>query len=101
MLFGHIGLLYANSFYKQWKYVHINNKIVYPIAKKRLVGATRICDWDSKAVRDINATGTWANGYDFTPWTITTDDYFLAVNAKNGYLVGSDSDADWFCFICY
>lgn len=51
-------------------------------------------------MKDNVSKSDWEYNYDFTPWTLTTDDYILAINLKYDSFT-TDSDGDWFCFICY
>ena len=78
----------------------MNEKVIYPIAKKRVVGATRITDTNYKFLLDgISKRDNWINNLDLALWTLTTNDYIVQGDAYTRKI--SAGDNDYFCFICY
>ena len=78
----------------------IMRKLVYPIAKKKVIGVTRMSDDTyEKAVEMINA-GNMPE-YDLTLWTLTLDDYIIALNRNTNTLISVNKDSDNFLFSCY
>ena len=75
-------------------------KLVYPIAKKVVLGVTKVTDTDYKSTTEQFTTGPYNNLY---IWTLTTDDYIVAVNRSTNVLMESTNPRDFelFCFICY
>ena len=69
---------------------------MYPIAKKLVIGATKITDNPySASSRFTNEEG------DVYPWTLTTDDYVMGFD-RSGNLIGTNlCDFERFLFICY
>ena len=83
----------------QWKFCEINTKVVYPIAKKNVIGVTKANDALAvdirQAIKDKRPT-------DLSPWCLSKDDYILALNVYNqSSVTESDFDFDYFLFICY
>ena len=81
---------------KQWKMCNVNEKVVYPIAKKRVVGATQITNETYNRWKEFLNKGSL---YDIYDWTLTIDDYIIAVKSDSQIL--HTEDLDLFCFICY
>ena len=76
---------------------HINEKLVYPIEKKRVVGANMKYQL---IIDHINQNSNWINNFDLAIWTLTPDDYIIQGNSSTGKLSYAD-EQDYFCFICY
>ena len=76
----------------------MTNKVVYPIAKKRVIGATKISDdtYDS-AVRFLNEKRQ-VNLYS---WSLTIDDYLIGIDRYTNTLLAPVADYDYFLFFCY
>lgn len=49
----------------------------------------------------FNSDNSYLYNYDFTPWTLSSDDYILVANVKDTSLIRNTQDCDYFCFICY
>lgn len=70
--------------------------MVYPIAKKKVVGATNISDDNyANIVKYVKVH----ENTDFYLWTLTTDDYLIAVNRFTIELYTTNSEH--YCFICF
>lgn len=80
----------------------INKKLIYPIAKNRVVGATKISDDNYKTMVDlINLKDATINSkYDLFLWNLSTDDYIVAVDRFDNDLI-SGFEKEYFLFICY
>ena len=76
----------------------INKKLVYPIAKNKVVSVTRVADHDPfDAIK--NAIGN--SSYTVYSWALTADDYIVGRDPfTNGFSQWSD-DTQLYCFICY
>ena len=78
----------------------MNEKVVFPIAKNRVVGACKVSDdaFD-KLKNDIIAN---SSPKDLYLWTLTSDDYWVGINRfTNQLLVSGLFDQEYLCFICY
>ena len=75
------------------------HKVVFPIAKNKVVGVTKITDNDYKTtVAQFGYTGA----YNINLWALTTDDYIVGVDRNTNTLLSTEStDWEFFCFICY
>lgn len=87
---------------KQWKRCKIGEKVVYPIAKNRTVGVTRMTD--SNYGPDSSDSNLNLRCDDFSLWTLSQNDYIFAIDRRSNntkYLTASEGDYEYFCFICY
>lgn len=66
---------------------------MYPIEKKLVIGATKISDGSYARLAELG----WLN--DIQIWTLTTDDYVVALD-KNATFIDKNDMAP-FLFICY
>lgn len=79
--------------------VNTGEKIVYNIAKKKVVAATKIADDDYKTM--VNSINNNYTSVDLYLWNLTDDDYIVALDRSTNKLFNAYQDADFFCFICY
>ncbi len=77
----------------------IGEKVVYPIAKNRVIGVTKISDdyYERFLELVIEPKNPSADIYF---WTLTYDDYLVAVDRFTGEKL-INGDHELFCFICY
>ena len=55
----------------------MNRKVVYPIKKKMVVGATKVCDYDTHdSINNVLGKGE-RSSYTIYPWILTADDYIV------------------------
>ena len=77
---------------KQWKWLWINQKMVYNIEPKKILGCCKVSD-DFYDVIKTSTCGLYA-------WTLTNDNYIIAANRSTGSILNI-TDGEQFCFICY
>lgn len=83
-----------DSILQQWKWIWLNQKIVYNIAPKMILGCCKVSDDSYKnIVSTVDQNGLYA-------WTLTSDNYIVAANRSTG-AVATIADGEYFCFICY
>lgn len=73
-----------------------NRKVLYPIAKNKVLGATKISDTDYNDYKNYVIPNKAPNNLFI--WTLTTDDYLVAINRNDNSIL---EDWEYFCFICY
>ena len=77
----------------------VNKKILFPIAKNKVVGVTKITNENFETVKEIIKNIN--NYYTMYIWTLTSDDYIVALNRSTNKDLIPDDDLEFFCFICY
>ena len=77
----------------QWKFCNLNRKVLYPIAMNRVVGMCKVSN-------DLLAELKYPEIAPLSSWTLTGDDYLLALNANSNTLISGD-EGEIICFICY
>lgn len=85
----------------QWNNCWLNRKVLYPIAKKKVVSATKICDYDTKESISNVLGNNVASSYTIYSWILTADDYIVGRDPYTNQLNTLINDVDRYCFICY
>lgn len=78
----------------------MNQKVVYPIAKKYVIGATRITNASYDKIIEMMSVPQ-LHTYNLGLWTLTTDDYLVEAKRDGSALDTNNDDGEFICFICY
>ena len=80
----------------QWKFCIENTKIVYPIAKKKVIGVTKVSDVSYEEILGYIKSSVIL---DVFSWTLSEDHYIVGISSlDNGFI---NNDYEFFLFICY
>lgn len=99
-------LLIDRYCFEQWSWYAVNKKVIFPIAKKKVIAVTKISDDPYAEDLSINGNHSILNiisnnsPSDLYLWTLTPDDYIVALNRYTNELLNIN-DLEVFCFICY
>ena len=74
----------------------VNQKVVYPIAKKQVLGATKISD---DGYEEILGYIKSSRTLDVFLWTLSNDDYIVGISSFDNGII--NNDYEMFLFICY
>lgn len=90
--------------FQQWTHNAVSQKVVFPIAKNKVIGVTKVSD-DTYDYINNHFNLDYFSGHDLYIWTLTADDYIVAVDRKSNTLIPFDkegiTDYEFYCFICY
>ena len=81
----------------------MNSKLVYPIATKYVVGATKITDDSYNNVLPVLSVDNSSNAradFDICLWTLTSDNYIITLGRYSNTILGN-KDWEKMCFICF